>query len=106
MKNIQVIDGAKNCVYDIYQISDESFELIFPSGGDIAFIEDIYNLRDENEVSKVDRALKFLWEKRIPKAEVNGIHGILFFGLIHKKQYYPTLKDEEACNPNGSKLRP
>ena len=35
VKNIQVIDGAVNCVYDIYSATDEEFSLIFPSGTDI-----------------------------------------------------------------------
>jgi hypothetical protein len=34
-----------------------------------------------------------------------GIHGILFYELEYKKQYYPTRRDEEAVNPNGSRLR-
>jgi len=29
MKNIQVIDGALNAVYDIFQATDEEFSLIF-----------------------------------------------------------------------------
>jgi hypothetical protein len=34
-----------------------------------------------------------------------GIHGLLFYELEGKKQYYPTRRDEEAENPGGSKLR-
>ena len=34
-----------------------------------------------------------------------GIHGTIFYGLEHKRQYYPTLKDEEAINTDGSRLR-
>jgi len=39
-KNIQVIDGAINCHYPIYSIEEEYFNLIFPNGQDIEFIED------------------------------------------------------------------
>ncbi|MEG7978457.1 MAG: hypothetical protein NY202_00600 [Mollicutes bacterium UO1] len=39
-KNIQVIDGADNCHYPIYSIEEEYFNLIFPNGQDIEFIED------------------------------------------------------------------
>jgi hypothetical protein len=42
MKNIQVIDGAVNCVYDIFAATDEEFGLIFPDGQDIAFIDEVY----------------------------------------------------------------
>lgn len=38
MRNIQVIDGAINAVYDIFCAADEAFDLIFPSGQDVAFI--------------------------------------------------------------------
>jgi hypothetical protein len=31
-----------------------------------------------------------------------GIHGIVFYQLYAKRKYYPTLKDEEAVNPDGS----
>jgi hypothetical protein len=39
MKNIQVIDGGENCVYDIFAATDEEFNLIFAPGADIAFAE-------------------------------------------------------------------
>ena len=38
MKNIQIIDGAENCVYDLFAATDEEFARIFPIGTDIAFI--------------------------------------------------------------------
>ena len=41
MKNIQVIDGAENCVYDVFAASDETFALIFTHNTDIAFAEDL-----------------------------------------------------------------
>ncbi len=41
MKNIQVIDGAVNCVYDIFAATEEEFDLIFPSGQDVAFIDEV-----------------------------------------------------------------
>ena len=101
-RNIQVIDGALNCVYDIFQIEDSDFRLIFENDVDIAFIEDLENRLDWSNVSKV---LTKMWGNRIPKVEAIGIHGTIFYGLLNKKQYYPSLNDEEACNPNGSLLR-
>lgn len=41
MKNIQVIDGAINSVYDIFVATDEEFLLIFPEEQDIAFIDEV-----------------------------------------------------------------
>ena len=102
MKNIMVIDGAENCVYDIFAAPDYDFALIFSEGTDVAFIEDIER-RPNAEL--VFEALKRTWSKRIPKREAVGIHGILFYQLYGKRKYYPTLRDEEAVNPDGSALR-
>ncbi|WP_427501686.1 hypothetical protein ACQE3E_23720 (plasmid) [Methylomonas sp. MED-D] len=41
MKNIQVIDGAANSVYDIFAATDDEFALIFPEGQDVSFIEEV-----------------------------------------------------------------
>src|SRR5262245_17137054 len=102
MKNIMVVDGAENCVYDVFATPDDDFALIFPDGTDIAFIEDIE--RSPN-AELVFEALKRTWLNRIPKREAVGIHGILFYQLYGKRKYYPTLRDEEAVNPDGSALR-
>jgi len=102
MKNIQVIDGAENCVYDIFAATNKEFALIFPSGQDIAFIDEVF--ARENRAS-LKNALSKLWTRRLKKSEVCGIHGLLFYQLEYKKVYYPTRRDEEACNPGGSQLR-
>ncbi len=34
MKNIQVIDGATNCVYDVFSSSEAEFRLLFPEGSE------------------------------------------------------------------------
>ena len=102
MKNIQVIDGAVNCAYDIFAATDEEFSLIFPEGQDVAFIDEVYARGDEKTLNDVFNAI---WSRRIPKREVHGIHGLLFYQLEEKKVYYPTRKDEEAINPGGSGIR-
>ena len=102
MKHIQVIDGADNSVYDIFAATDEEFSLIYPPNQDVAFIDEVWDRGDQVELGK---AFKNIWERRIPKSQVCGIHGILFFELEHKKKYYPTRRDEEAINPDGSRLR-
>jgi hypothetical protein len=100
MKYVQVIDGALNCVYDVFAVSSDDFALIFPDGTDIAFAEDFDGCSDA-----VQAAFARLWAARVPKVEAQGIHGIIFYQLDHKRVYYPTLKDEEAINPDGSLLR-
>ncbi len=102
MKNIQVIDGAVNCVYDIFAATDEEFAAIFPAGQDIAFIEDVY---ERGPAALLDQCFTGIWQRRVPKPQVSGIHGTLFYQLSEKKPYYPTLRDEEAINPGGSRLR-
>lgn len=102
MKNIQVFDGAENAVYDIFAATDEEFALIFPDGTDVAFIDEVY----QKQPSKtLDAALSEIWNRRVPKRQAMGIHGILFYKCEHKKAYYPTRRDEDAVNPNGSRLR-
>jgi hypothetical protein len=102
MKNIQVIDGANNSVYDIFVATDEEFALIFPDGHDIAFSEEVYEREDH---ARLNAAFTNIWTRRIPKVQAVGIHGIIFYGLEHKMKYYPTRRDEEAVNPDGSRLR-
>jgi hypothetical protein len=102
MKNIQVIDGAENCVYDVFAASDEDHALLFPGGTDIAFAEEIHGRKD---IDRIAAALERLWRNRVPKVKAMGIHGLLFYGLPEKRQYYLSRKDEEATNPDGTRLR-
>jgi hypothetical protein len=102
MKNIQIIDGAVNCVYDVFAATDEEFAVVFPAGQDVAFIDEVYNT-GSSEV--LDRVFNAIWQRRVSKPEVQGIHGTLFYELEAKKAYYPTRRDEEAINPDGSHLR-
>lgn len=103
MKNIQVIDGAVNCVYDIFAATDEEFALIFPDGQDIAFIDEVYERVSDD--ATLNRALEALWARRVVKAQAMGIHGQLFYELEEKKVFYGTRRDEEAENPGGYRLR-
>jgi hypothetical protein len=92
MKNIQVIDGALNCTYDIFAISDEDFAQLFPeSGQDVEFAEDFFlRLGDA-----ADKIYARLWHSRLDKTDVNGIHGTLFCGLEYKKKFYPSKREAE-----------
>lgn len=102
MKNIQVFDRADNAVYDVFAATDEEFALIFPNDTDVAFIDEVYQKQPSQTL---DAAFTEIWKRRVPKRQVMGIHGILFYECEHKKAYYPTRRDEEAVNPNGAKLR-
>ncbi len=102
MKSVQVIHGADNAAYDIFAASEEEFGLIFPRGEDIAFIEEVMA---RGPKQTLDKAFVQIWKRRVPKLNAMGIHGVLFYELAHKMKYYPTRKDEEAVNPDGSRLR-
>jgi len=102
MKNIQVIDGADNSVYDIYQATSAEFDMIFPVGTDVAFIDEVM---DQHPGEELDAIFAEIWKRRIPKKDAIGIHGLLFHELESKKQFYPTRKDEEAVNSDGTRLR-
>ena len=102
MKNIQIIDGAVNAVYDIFEATDDEFALMFPAGTDIAFIDEIYAREDEREL---DTAFKELWTRRTRKCDAMGIHGVIFYELPEKKAFYPGRRDELALNPDGTRLR-
>jgi hypothetical protein len=89
-------------VYDIFSATDEEFDLIFPAGQDVAFIDEIYQ---SGRADALDEAFTQIWRRRIRKIDVSGIHGVIFYELAEKKIYYPTRRDEEAINPDGTFLR-
>lgn len=52
MKNIQVIDGALNCTFSIFQAFDEEFALLFPEAGqEIQYAEDLLELPHRKQVT-------------------------------------------------------
>jgi hypothetical protein len=58
MKNIQVINGANNCSYDIFAVTDDEFKILFPDPGpgqDIEFIEDAIARVGENKLGAIMR---------------------------------------------------
>ena len=102
MKNVQVIDGALNCVYDVFAVSDRDSRELFPGGTDIAFIDEVVARLGERRSGEI---LGKAWKRRCVKKDLMGLHGTLFYELEHKKSYYPTRRDVDAVNPNRSRLR-
>lgn len=97
-KNVQVIDGAENCSYDCFSISDVFFRVIFPQDGqDIEFIEDLLARHPNGEL---DALFSEMWASRIrDKTRIGGIHGTLFYEQSHKKKYYPNKRDSDILRP-------
>ena len=94
MPNIQVIDGAQNCTYDVFEIAEVDFREIFPSDGqDVEFIEDFEARAGRDRAALL---LSRVWDRRIDKKRVMGIHGTLFYELREiKKRFYPTKREAE-----------
>ena len=94
MKNVQIIDGAENCTYSVYRLTDDEFAAVFPTPGqDIEFIEDVVSRLGDDQVKTI---LGPVWARgEVSKALVNGIHGTLFYGLLSKKRFYPSKKNSE-----------
>lgn len=97
MKTILVIDGAENCAYDHFLTEDDFFAVLFPEDGqDIEFIEDF---QERHPGGLFDDQFALLWKSPVPKKSVQGVDGILFYGMAYKKEYYPNKKDSDL---NGS----
>ena len=96
MKNIQVIDGASNCTFSLFQATDEEFALLFPEPRqDIQYAEDLAHLPKQEVVSA---ALQRMWQRPIRKRDAQGIQGTLFCGLERYKSWYRE-KREDAVDP-------
>lgn len=97
MKNIQIVDGAINCAYDIFAATDEQFNLIFPMDTDVAFIDEVLERCKKNGVGKaLGKAFSEMWTRKLNKKSVVGIHGMLFYQLDDKKEFYPGRIESEA----------
>jgi hypothetical protein len=94
MKNIQIIDGAVNSVFEVYEVSDELFELMFPGNSDIAFMNEVDEL-----FQRVggDQKWELVYRNKVDKKHVLGIHGTLHLtGSYCEMGYYPSRKEAEV----------
>lgn len=95
MKNIQVIDGAQNATFSVFQATDEEFDLLFPDGADVAFLCDIEDRLTEEQQNRVFNAL---WSRPVDKKTVQGIHGTYFVDLDRRQVFFPTRKEAEVLD--------
>jgi hypothetical protein len=87
MKNVQVIDGAENSVFEIYAVSDEVFARLFPNGADIAFAEDHLNS---------DPIWNGFYSNPVDKKSVSGIQGTLHLRKRKElSQFFPTRREAD-----------
>jgi len=101
MKNIQVSDGATNCAFSVYQISEECFHSIFPGERqNIEFIDDLILRLGEQRAGEI---LTPVWKNRVEKEDIIGLHGTLFFEMKFKKKYYPNKRESDLDDPDLQK---
>src|SRR5271168_2899314 len=92
VKNIQIIDGADNATYSIFQATDDEFATIFPRPGqDLEVVEDYVSRVGEDEAKKT---LSSLWKRPIHKSDVQGIHGTLYYDYKEKAKHLPASRRE------------
>ena len=106
MKNIQIIDGAANATFSVFQATDEEFAVIFPRGCDIDTIDDVIERLGEVEA---DRVISPMWERPILKRDVLGIDGTLLYDAGERRDYLPLSRrevdwDERYLNEAQRKL--
>ncbi len=106
MRNIQIIDGADNATFSVFQATDEEFAAIFPIDQDMELAEDFHaRVGDE----RAQAVLTPIWERPILKREAQGIHGTLFYGWERNRGHLPASKrevdwDERAINEAQRRL--
>jgi len=91
MKTIQIIDGATNATYSLFQATEEEFDAIFPDEQDMELIEDLIERLGETAVALV---LASVWQRPILKRDAVGIHGTLFYDNEHRRKHMPASKRE------------
>lgn len=91
MKNIQIIDGASNATFSIFQATDDEFAIIFPGGRDIEVADELVERVGEDEARRV---LEALWARPILKRDAMGVHGTLFFDADQRREFLPKSRRE------------
>lgn len=91
MKNIQIIDGATNATFSVFQATDQEFAVIFPDGRDMEMVEDLIKRVGEETAGSV---LTPVWSRPILKRDALGIHGTLFYDNDRQRAHIPPSKRE------------
>jgi hypothetical protein len=76
MKNIQIIDGARNATFSVFEATDDEFAAMFPNDRDMELAEDLFERLGETEAVRI---LAPLWNRPILKRDAMGLHGTLFY---------------------------
>lgn len=100
MKNIQIIDGADNATFSIFQATEAEFETIFPNGQDIEVVEDVFERLGDKRAAALFMPI---WDRPILKSQAHGVHGTLYYNWERRRRHLPASKrevdwDERAIN--------
>jgi hypothetical protein len=106
MKNIQIIDGAENATFSIFQATDAEFAEIFLDGQDMELADDLFDRLGEHRAQAV---VESVWLRPILKRDAMGVHGTLFYGWTSRRKYLPASKreadyDESSLNEAQRRL--
>lgn len=91
MKNVQIVDGASNATFSIFQATEEEFAAVFPDGRDMELADNLTKRLGESEAGRV---LSPMWERPILKTEAMGIHGTLFCDGDRGRDFLPKSRRE------------
>ncbi|SNT14990.1 hypothetical protein SAMN05421770_104402 [Granulicella rosea] len=92
MKNVQIVDGAVNATFSIFQATDSEFALIFPAEGqDLEVVEDFVERVGERTAGET---LTPVWSRPIHKRDAQGIHGTLYYDYKNKANRLPASRRE------------
>ena len=91
MKNILIVDDARNATFSVFQANEQEYAIIFPNGQDMELIEDLIARIGDDEAG---RLLAPIWKRPILKREAMGIHGTLFFDNETTQRIMPASKRE------------
>jgi hypothetical protein len=107
LRNIQIVDGADNATFSVFQATDEEFHEVFPGPGqDMEISEDFAKRVGETRAAQI---LQAIWERPILKRDANGIDGTLYYNAERRRHYLPSSKrevdfDASAINSAQRKL--
>jgi hypothetical protein len=98
-KNIQVIDGAINSTFEVYQVPEELFNLLFPDGTDVAYLDEVEERLKLNSIDEEIEMWGAVYRNKVDKKQLTGIHGTLHLtGSYSDKAYFPTRKENEVVD--------
>lgn len=98
MKNVQVIDGAGNCTFPVYAVSENDFATLFPlPGQNVEFAQDLAKRVGGDRAA--GQIIQRVTAKHVAKENVVGIHGTLFIDLPERRKYFPTKHESDVFVP-------